>query len=216
VTRSARYVARQSEFVDERSEQNESYERVLGSNGLEHQLRVALVADGTHWGLLHIERRQPPFTSGEVALVDALVPHLAHAFRRWILADPDRPTTGARTPVTPGVIPSARLRLPTGTWLHVHATILSRPDDKRRTAVVLERASVDEVAPPIASAQRLRDREAQIALLVLRGLSTNEIAVKLFISAYTVQDHLKSIFEKTGVRSRRELVTEIFEPHLVA
>jgi DNA-binding CsgD family transcriptional regulator len=80
---------------------------------------------------------------------------------------------------------------------------------------MLERATVDQVAPLIASANQLSDRETHIALLVLRGLSTTEIAVKLFISAYTVQDHLKSIFEKTGVRSRRGLVTEIFEPPLV-
>ena len=236
--------------------------------GPEHQLRAALVVDGTHWGLLHIERRHPNFTSSEVALVDALVPHLAHAFRRWVLADPNHPT-GTGTPVLPGVIvldqdnevdsispeaehwlsewgfadlktpppaiaavvgaararayptdneiiPSARVRLPTGTWLHVRATHLRRPGHKRRTAIVLERPSPDQIAPLIARANQLSQRETQIALLVLRGLSTSEIAAKLFISAYTVQDHLKSIFEKAGVRSRRELATEVFEPHLAA
>jgi DNA-binding CsgD family transcriptional regulator len=112
--------------------------------------------------------------------------------------------------------PSARLRLPTGAWLHVRATHLTRPNGKVRTAIVLERASTDQIAPLVARANRLTPRETDIALLVLRGLSTSEIACHLFISPYTVQDHLKSIFEKVGVRSRRELATEIFEPHYQA
>ena len=262
------YVAQLSDVVDERGGQNSVYQRVLRPNGPEHQLRAALVVDGTQWGLLHIERHRPDFTSREVALVEVLVPHLAHAFRRWILAEPNH-ATGARTPAIPGVIvldpdneidsmspeaehwlsewgfadlkippsaiaavvgaararadrgneeiiPSARVRLPTGTWLHVRATHLIRPDRKPRTAVVLERASTDQVAPMIARAHLLSKRESQIALLVLRGLSTSEIAAKLFISSYTVQDHLKSIFEKVGVRNRRGLVTDVFESHLQA
>jgi DNA-binding CsgD family transcriptional regulator len=53
-------------------------------------------------------------------------------------------------------------------------------------------------------------RETEVCALTARGLSTAQMAQRLHISASTVQDHLKSIFGKTGARNRRELVSQIF------
>ena len=51
-----------------------------------------------------------------------------------------------------------------------------------------------------------------------QGLTNPEIAEALVLSPYTVQGHIKSLFEKTGVSSRPELVARIFFddylPHL--
>ena len=49
--------------------------------------------------------------------------------------------------------------------------------------------------------------------MVVRGLSTAEISKTLLISSNTVQDHLKAIFDKVGVRTRRELVGQLFAQH---
>ena len=49
----------------------------------------------------------------------------------------------------------------------------------------------------------------------MMGQATKQIAQTLGLSPYTIQDHLKSIFDKTGARSRGELVGQIFLEHYV-
>jgi DNA-binding NarL/FixJ family response regulator len=55
----------------------------------------------------------------------------------------------------------------------------------------------------------LSDREKEIALLVVEGMSNNTIGEKLFISERTVKAHLGSIFRKTGTKSRLHLAMAI-------
>lgn len=48
--------------------------------------------------------------------------------------------------------------------------------------------------------------------LVLRGYSTKQIVSQLAISQYTVQEHLRTVFDKLGVRSRQELAASLLRP----
>jgi DNA-binding CsgD family transcriptional regulator len=106
----------------------------------------------------------------------------------------------------------ARVRTRGGTWLLLYGTRLSGGHDGR-TAVIIHPATPHDVAPVVALSYGLTDREARVAMQCIQGRATKEIARALSMSPYTVQDHLKSIFDKTGVRSRGELVGQIFLDH---
>jgi DNA-binding CsgD family transcriptional regulator len=138
--------------------------------------------------------RSPALAGAEEAVPAALVALAAHARRS---------AREGRTQPGVVVVPSAL------GWITLHASL---PDGRGggRVAIVLERA-----ASPRATALRLEthgvtEREREVAVLLARGLSNPDIAAALVLSPYTVQDHIKSLFEKTGVSSRQELVARVF------
>jgi DNA-binding CsgD family transcriptional regulator len=107
-----------------------------------------------------------------------------------------------------------RARTRSGVWLLIHASCLHRPDGTAAdVAVVIEPAKASEVAPLIVEAYELTPREVDVTRALARGLTTVEIARELHLSRYTVQDHLKSVYEKAGVSSRGELVAKMFADH---
>jgi DNA-binding CsgD family transcriptional regulator len=65
--------------------------------------------------------------------------------------------------------------------------------------------------PPDDFAQRLTATERAVTDLVLRGLSTAEIARRRRRSSRTIANQIASLFQKLGVRSRRELVSLFLE-----
>ena len=113
-----------------------------------------------------------------------------------------------------GLASRARVQTRSGRWLLVYATPLSGGGEGR-VAVIVQPAGLHDVAPLVAQAYGLSERERDVTRLCFQGLSTKEIAVALHISPYTVQDHLKSIFDKTGTHSRAELVGHVFLQHYV-
>lgn len=99
--------------------------------------------------------------------------------------------------------PEARTHLGDGRWVVVRAARL-RPSDA--ISVSVEPTTPAERLALCVRAFGLTAREADIVGRVARGLDTASIARELQLAPYTIQDHLKSIFTKTGVDSRRDLV----------
>src|SRR4029453_18739583 len=108
----------------------------------------------------------------------------------------------------------ARVRTPAGRWLVLHGARLDG-DPQGRVSVIIEPPRPDELAPLLVAAYGLSDREQAVAALVFQGRSTRQIARALGISPspYTVQEHLTAVFDKVGVRSRGELVGQVFFRH---
>ncbi len=71
--------------------------------------------------------------------------------------------------------------------------------------VAITTPSPRDLTSLLLDAHGLSPREQEVVGAVLSGLSTTDIAAQLYISSNTVQDHLKAVFNKIGVRSRREL-----------
>ena len=79
--------------------------------------------------------------------------------------------------------------------------------------IIVEGARPVTLSEVIAGAYGLTRREREVTGLAAQGRSTKQIALTLGISPFTVQDHLKAVFAKVGVRSRAELVATLYVQH---
>jgi DNA-binding NarL/FixJ family response regulator len=60
-------------------------------------------------------------------------------------------------------------------------------------------------------ANKLTKREIELVNLLKEGLSYKEMAEQLFVSVYTVNHHLKNIYQKLGVGSKSQLISRILQ-----
>ncbi|MBD8837654.1 LuxR family transcriptional regulator [Paenibacillus sp. CFBP 13594] len=98
------------------------------------------------------------------------------------------------------------IQLPDGRYLILHASLMQQLKGPDQIAIRLEQAMPQDLLPLLAESHGLSSRERELLGYVLRSYSSKEIAAAMHISVYTVQDHLKSIFAKTKISSRRELI----------
>jgi DNA-binding CsgD family transcriptional regulator len=112
--------------------------------------------------------------------------------------------------------PVARVHLVSGQWLTLRAARMDTarmdatlPMPERDIAVSIETTAPRDRVSLFARACGLSSREAELLDHLAAGASTRDIAGLMFLSEHTVQDHLKSIFAKTGVRTRRTLLARV-------
>jgi DNA-binding CsgD family transcriptional regulator len=119
---------------------------------------------------------------------------------------------GARVLTPPerahGLPAIVRVRTHTGRWATLEGAPLEGAD-RGGVAISVRAATADEIFDLLCKTYDLTRRERQLVALVLDGLATKQLAQALCISPYTVQDHLKAIFAKTGTRSRSELASHL-------
>jgi len=190
------------------------------------------LATGARAGLLVGEARDPqwPDSPGLVVLSEeGEVESTTPGVERWLSDLPDGDLDAGRLPSVvhavagralrtaegsddSGELALARVLSRSGTWVVLHGTSLVA-SGSRRAAVIVEPAHPARITPLLMSAYGLTEREQGVTRLVLGGDSTVQMAERLVVSPHTVQEHLKKIFEKTSVRSRRELVGKVFFAH---
>lgn len=107
--------------------------------------------------------------------------------------------------------PMARVRPAGGTWLTFRAARIgaNRDPSDRDIAVTIEITAPADRRSLYARSHGLSPRETELVELLAHGDDTRTIAAELFLSENTVQDHLKSIFAKTGARNRRTLLARL-------
>jgi len=110
--------------------------------------------------------------------------------------------------------PPAVIRMTTrsGALIAVHAARLRDGGGNGPIVLTVAPAAPGERSSLLLAAHGLTPAQRRVANLVLQGRTTGQIVVALGISAHSVQDHLKVVFDKVGVRSRRELVSAMLHP----
>jgi DNA-binding CsgD family transcriptional regulator len=166
------------------------------------------IASGTSWGLGLVARCRALVADGSSAeaLYEEALDHLGK--------------TSWRTEV-------ARTHLLFGEWLRRQRRRTEAREQLRRAYEMFdtmgarafsERARVELLATGerartrrVETAHDLTSRELQIARLAAQRATSREIAGQLFISANTVDYHLRKVFQKLGVNSRRDLSGVLLE-----
>jgi DNA-binding CsgD family transcriptional regulator len=154
--------------------------------------------------LLDPDLRAVSWTAGAREWIDAMP--LAGLFAAWgILPAVIYPVAAIARSKNESGGAHALERTADGRWVRIEAAPLEGQPDAQ-IAVTLRAATSTETFDLLCRAYALSRREREVVATLQGGLDTRAVSARLCISPHTLQDHLKSIFRKTGAHSRRELL----------
>jgi len=171
-----------------------------------NRARDGAVAAASAPGVIVLDRDLQPtsWTAGARDWLDALP--AATLFAAWgMLPAAVYPVAALARSPNAATAAHALERAVDGRWVKIEAAPLDG-ESGGSIAVVVRAAAPGETFELLCRAYALTQRERQVVAALIAGLDTRAVTEQLFISRHTVQDHLKSIFDKVGVHSRRELL----------
>jgi DNA-binding CsgD family transcriptional regulator len=121
-----------------------------------------------------------------------------------------------RTDNDANLIPRVRVRGRSGRWLALYGSLTEHSGDRPgEIVIVIGPARPEDVAWLNVASYGLSPREEEVIGLLVRGYTNRQVSRTLFISEHTVQRHISNIFEKVGVRSRKNLLKRLFFENLL-
>ena len=106
--------------------------------------------------------------------------------------------------VTLILLPPLHTRLTTLLKNHAYLTTITEMPAQEQTRMICE----------FNIAEKLTEREGEIAALLIKGKTYRMIASELHVSENTVKTHVKNIYSKAGVQSRTELMNLLLDIHI--
>lgn len=85
---------------------------------------------------------------------------------------------------------------------HIYLTAISEMPTAEQTRLICN----------LSVAEKLTEREGEIAVLLLKGKTYRMIAAELHVSENTVKTHVKNIYSKAGAQNRAELMSLLLKP----
>ncbi|MGB3483506.1 MAG: helix-turn-helix transcriptional regulator, partial [Mycobacterium sp.] len=160
-------------------------------------------ASGTEWGLATVAGARALVTDDQDSYLEAierfqrtrLVVHAARSqlrYGEWLLQDNQK--APARS----------HLRQAHESFTWIGATAFA---ERARQQLVAAGARVTASRKTADAPTALTSQEKQIADLARHGLTNHEIGAQLFLSPHTVDWHLRKVYTKLGITSRRQLRT---------